>query len=216
MGHWHGRCILRVGLQGGLVCLSLRHFNLDVGEQDLGRKIRALSAQERHQHDTPGNDEIDGDGAFEPLSRFVLQSLDTAAAFQYSMPVFDAPAQAIPVQAFLGLFYRGDLAGCQQEPLQRLGVGGRRWFEYMDHCELDGLLAGPVRRRAELDLAVAQIDVRGTLLVAGARFAFLGLSALARHADAKLALDRALPDELEEVEFLAGGTVSQPCSEPIK
>ena len=61
--------------------VGLQHFNLGVGEQDFCRQVRALAAQERPEHDSPGNDEIDGDGALEPRSRLVLQSLDAAAAF---------------------------------------------------------------------------------------------------------------------------------------
>ena len=77
--------------------VSLKHFDLEVGEQDLGGKIRALSAQQRHEHDSPGNDQIDGDGAFESLGGLVLQRLDAAAAFEDAMPVFDAPSQAVQI-----------------------------------------------------------------------------------------------------------------------
>ena len=46
----------------------------------------------------------------------------------------------------------------------------------MHHPQLEGLLPGVVRRRAELDFAVAQIDLRGALFVPDARLllTFLG------------------------------------------
>ena len=120
-------------------CVGLQHFDLGVGEQDLGGKIGAPSAQERHEHDPPGDDEIDGDGPFESLSGLVLQRLDATAALQYAMPVFDAPAQAVPPQALLSLFWCGDLTGGDQEPFDRFGAGWRRGFVNMHHPQPEGV-----------------------------------------------------------------------------
>ena len=84
----------RAGLSIRFFCVGLQHFDLQVREQQLGGKIWARSAQQRHQHDSPDHHEIDGDGALESLGRLVLQSFDATTAFQYPVPVFNAPPQA--------------------------------------------------------------------------------------------------------------------------
>ena len=66
-----------------------------------------------------------------------------------------------------------------------------------------------VVNKAELDLAIAQIDLRGALCVTDARLllALLGTCALPRHMGAQLALNGALPDGVDEMAFVAGGAV---------
>jgi hypothetical protein len=107
-----------------LFCVGVQHLDLEVGEQDRCGKLRAFSAQKGHQHDAPGNDQIDANGARESVGGLVLQGLDAAVAFQYPMPVFDAPAQAVATHTIVGLPTLRDLAG-RQEALDGRGIGWR-------------------------------------------------------------------------------------------
>ena len=38
--------------------VSLQHFDLEVGQQNSGGKLRARAAEQGHQHDAPGDDEV--------------------------------------------------------------------------------------------------------------------------------------------------------------
>jgi hypothetical protein len=78
--------------------VSLQHRDLKVGQQNPGGELRACPAQQGHQHDAPGDDEVDANGALETIGAVVGQILDPAAGLEHPMPVFDASAQAIPVQ----------------------------------------------------------------------------------------------------------------------
>ena len=46
-----------------LRCECLEKLDFEFGEEDLRRKIGLFTTEERHQVDTPGDDEVDGDGA---------------------------------------------------------------------------------------------------------------------------------------------------------
>ena len=65
---------------------------------------------------------MDGDGALQSLGASMRQGFDAATALQDAMPVFNAPAQAVPAQTLLGLLDGRDFARRQQKPLKRLGI----------------------------------------------------------------------------------------------
>ena len=71
-------------------------MEFNIGEQDLGGQFRSLSAQQSHQHDPPGNDEVDRDRPPNALGRVVGDPLDGAAGLENPVPIFNAPTQTVP------------------------------------------------------------------------------------------------------------------------
>lgn len=134
--------------------VSLKHLDLQVGEQDLGGKLRTLPAEQGHQHDPPGNHQIDGDGTLQTFGVSMCQGLNSAATFQDAMPVFDAPAQAVPTQTLVSLLDGGDLAGGQQEPLDGFDIGWGGAFPHVHHPQRDRRFVLVRRRRGELDFPI--------------------------------------------------------------
>ena len=101
---------------------GVQHRDLNLAEQHRGGKFRAGPPQQGHEHDAPGDDQVDRNGALESLGAVVCEILDAASGLEHPMPVSDAPAQAIPAQTGLRVVNRVDGAGGQQEPLQRLCI----------------------------------------------------------------------------------------------
>ena len=64
--------------------------------QYLGRQFRRLSAQERHKHYPPCDNQIYCYRPLEPPGGLMRQGFNPTPGFQHTMPVFYAPAQAIP------------------------------------------------------------------------------------------------------------------------
>ena len=118
------------------------------------------------------------------------------------MPVFDAPAQAIPAHARQGILDIVEPAGRQQEPLDGFGVRWRRWFAHMHHPQRDGEFVVLACGRAKSHGEVTQFDLRGTRLDLVARFlpGPFWARTLAFDGQQELALERALPDRLEQPE----------------
>jgi len=54
----------RSAASGLFFCVCFERLDLEIGEQQLGWKLRDLSAKERHEHDSPGDHQIDGNGSF--------------------------------------------------------------------------------------------------------------------------------------------------------
>ena len=50
-------------------------------EQQLGRQLRGLAPEQRHEHDTPGDDHADGDSTLQALDTVVTEFVDLAAGF---------------------------------------------------------------------------------------------------------------------------------------
>ena len=146
------------------------HFDLDIGEQYFGREFGTGSAEQRHEHDAPTDDEPDGDGAFEPSAGLVGERFDAAAALEDAVLVFDAPAQAVPAHARQGVLDIAQFAGRQQEPLDWVGIGWRRGLARMHDPQRHGEFVALACGRTKGHGVVAQFDLRDTRFDLIARF----------------------------------------------
>ena len=122
--------------------------DLDVGEEDVGRQLGRVAAQQSHRGEAPGDDCINGHCPLNPLAGAMAEIFDLAAGLEHAVPVFDAPAQAIPFEDFEGLLSGCHRQGGQQEPFQWLEVVWRRLFADMHETELkrSRTLAGALAR----------------------------------------------------------------------
>jgi len=87
---------------------------------------------------------------------------DVAAALEHAMPLFDAPAPAIPLEAFAGLFGGGQRDRGQQEPFD--GGSPLRSVRFHD-VKSPQLERGPVTQlrrlgRTDRHFLEAQLDLR--------------------------------------------------------
>src|SRR5208283_1190573 len=109
-------------VSGLFFSVSAEYLNFEIGEQHFGRKLRGISAQEGHQHNSPGDDQINGDGAFDTFGGFMSGVFGAASRLEHAMPVFNAPTQAVPAQAHKGVLFRLYFHRGQQEPLNGLCI----------------------------------------------------------------------------------------------
>ena len=109
---------------------------------------------------------------------------------RHAVPVFDAPPQAVPAQAFLRLLNACDGARTEQEPFDRLSVTWPGNLADVHHPQLDGRLGAVLRRGQQLDLTVAQRHLGRPLGMSGPGLllAFLRPGTLARHVNAQVGL----------------------------
>ncbi len=82
----------------------------------------------------------------------MAEIFDLAARLEHAVPVFDAPAQAVPCEDFEGLLPGCHRQGGQQEPFQWLEVVWCRLFADMHEAELkrSRTLAGALARHWQL------------------------------------------------------------------
>jgi len=134
--------------------VGTQHFDFKIREQNLSRQFRGFSAQQGHQHDAPGNDQVYGHSPSEALGGVVGHVFNAAAGLQNPVPVFYAPAEAIPAHAFHGFFRRGDFFRGQQEPFNSLSIRGRIFLPGMNRPYLNGLLVLVIVWRLERHIQI--------------------------------------------------------------
>ena len=110
---------------GGWLCGVSQH-----GEFDLGGPFRGLASQAGERRQAPGDHGAQGHGALQALGLSQLQGFDPAPGLEDPEPVFDAPAQAIPLQHLQGPAVGRPPAGWSAAATPRVSrpaAAGSRW-----------------------------------------------------------------------------------------
>src|SRR6266480_4806208 len=121
-----------------LLLQSFQNLHFPVVEKDLTGQLGNWTTEQDQQLDTPGQDDVQGNGPLEALSGLVLMLFHLAAAFENPVPFLDAPTPAVAVHQGRRLGRRLDFLGRQQQPFNRLGVRGRVLFPHINAPEQEG------------------------------------------------------------------------------
>ncbi len=117
----------RPGMLPGIVA---QEVELMIGKHQPRFAVGHLPAEQRHDHDAPGNHSIDRNRPLQPFGSAEQQKLDPAAGLQEAEIVFNSPALQVIADHLGGLPGRADLKRRQQVPLDR--VLARRWCGLFD------------------------------------------------------------------------------------
>ena len=134
---------------------------LDVGEHEVGGALWNFASEQGHQHETPGDDGIDGDGALQPVGGVEGEMFGPASGFQNPKEILDAPAFQVIPDALDRRLEAVDVETGQQKPLDCPLTVRRCGFAHVDHRDRDRF--GPLDGGRHNQLAIVDLGQRKAL-----------------------------------------------------
>ena len=152
-------------VQGGGRLVKLTIFgevgqrgDFSVVKDHIGGQFGRVVSEPGEGEQRPGDDGLDGEGAFQPLSLVMMEELGPTSGLEDAVPLFDAPSLTILVQDPPGVLGRGNTLAGQQGPAEGRRSLGRGLLDGAEEGHGDGLgrTAVLVSGRRDRDEAVAQ------------------------------------------------------------